>query len=279
MVQDASTLYSELNSTGVIHIGQRRRDEDVDGTWAFQQTERWTLQLGGTYSSSDYHGAGTSALSNFRQACGTASESFATPSSSSSRSTDLRVTRTRPAPSNRPLREPGRRIPVASDGARQRSRQRRRQPADHRDSPSNTIIGALSASYSTELSKFALTAQRQMQPSGFGIFTQVDQATLTATRDLSERCHSPRKPRYTGTPARSVAFISFTYAERTYAESHLRLNWQQTPTWTLAQQLQYDRADNPGASSFPPDCRLTAGWSACSPCGRRSARTSLARST
>ena len=77
MVQDASTLYSELNSTGIIHIGQRRRDEDVDGTWAYQQTERWTLQLGGTYTGSDYHGAGTSALSNYRQASGTATESFA----------------------------------------------------------------------------------------------------------------------------------------------------------------------------------------------------------
>ena len=46
-------------------------------------------------------------------------------------------------------------------------------------------------------------------------------------------------------------FISFNYADRTYYESHLRFSWQQTPTWTLALQVQYDRADNPASFLLP----------------------------
>src|SRR5579883_2197823 len=76
LLQDASTLYSELTGTGIIHLGQRRRDEDVDGTWAFQENERWTLELGGSHDSSAYHGAVASTLSNYRQTSGTAAENF-----------------------------------------------------------------------------------------------------------------------------------------------------------------------------------------------------------
>ncbi|HUA24732.1 MAG TPA: hypothetical protein VMA54_11485, partial [Steroidobacteraceae bacterium] len=36
-----------------------------------------------------------------------------------------------------------------------------------------------------------------------------------------------------------------------YAESHLRLNWQQTPTVTLALQLEYQRASDPESFLYP----------------------------
>lgn len=253
MVQDASTLYSELNSTGIIHIGQRRRDEDVDGTWAYQQTERWTLQLGGTYDSSDYHGAGTSALSNYRQAFGTATESFAfneqlvlTLNGSAG---DAHTAGAEQSTQFKSLGsgfqwQPTERASV--QGSVGISRQTTANLA------SNTIIGALSVSYATELSTFALSATREMQPSGFGIFTQVNQATLTASHSLSERLSLGAEAEvYRDSSAFQSPFISFTYADRTYWESHLRLNWQQTPTWTLALQLQYDRADSPVSYLIP----------------------------
>lgn len=261
MVQDGSTLYSELNSTGIIHIGQRRRDEDVDGTWSYRQTERWTLQLGGTYTGSDYHGANTSSLSNFRQASGSATESFAF---NEQLALDLNGSagdaHTAGAEQSTAFKslgtgfqwQPTERTTI--QGSVGISRQATGTLT------SNTIIGALSVTFSTELSSFALSATRQMQPSGFGIFTEVDQASLTATHSLSERLSLAYEAEvYRDSSAFQSPFISFTYAERTYAESHLRLNYQQTPTWTLALQVQYDRADSP-VSFITPAGLHAQGW-------------------
>jgi hypothetical protein len=261
MVQDASTLYSELNSTGIIHVGQRRRDEDGDGSWAYQQTERWTLQLGGTYSSSDYHGAGASPLSNYRQAFGTASESFAYAEqlilTLNSSAGDAHTAGAEQSTKFESLGsgfqwQPTERASV--QGSVGISRQTTTGLSN------NTIIGALSVSYSTELSAFALNAQRELQPSGFGVYTQVDQATLTASHSLSERLSlAVEADVYRDSSAFQSPFISFTYAERTYAESHLRLSWQQTETWTLALQVEYDRADSPMSYLVPAGLHAQ-GW-------------------
>ena len=252
-IQDASTLYSELTSTGIFHVGQRRRDENANGTWAFQQTERWTLQLGGAYASSSYHGAGATVLSNYRQAYGTASESLACTEqltiSLNGSAGDAHTAGAEQSTSFESLGggfqwHPSERASVqGSIGA---SRQTTATLS------STTLIGSLSASYGTELSRFTLTAQRQMQPSGFGIFTQVDQAILNASRNLSERLSLASEAEvYRDTSAFRSPFISFTYADRTYWEAHLRLNWQQTQTWTLATQVLYDRTDSPRSFVLP----------------------------
>jgi hypothetical protein len=253
LLQDASTLYSELTSTGIIHLGQRRRDEDVDGTWAFQQTERWTLQLGGSYSSSKYHGAGASALSNYRQSLGTATESVAyterltfslTASAGDAHTTGSEQSTRFDSVGLGFQWRPSERASVQGNGGVSRQ--------TTGTLTSTTIIGALSASYTTELSTFSLGAQRQMQPSGFGIFTQVDEATLTATRDLAPQLSLDSEVQvYRDTSAFRSPFFSFSYADRTYWQTHLRLNWQQTPAWTLALQLLYDRADSPSSFLIP----------------------------
>lgn len=253
LVQDASTLYSELNSTGIIHVGQRRRDEDVDGSWAFQQNERWTVQLGGTYTGSDYHGAGTTALSNYRQAYGTATELF-------TYTEQLTLSLTGSAgDAHTAGAEQSTRFQSVGSGFQWQPTERASVQGSIGVSrqttatlTNNTTIGQLSVSYSTELSTFTLSAQRELQPSGFGIFTQVDQATVTATHSISERLSLGAEAEvYRDTSAFQSPFISFTYADRTYAESHLRLSWQQTPTWSLALQLEYDRSDSPRSFLTP----------------------------
>ena len=261
LLQDASTLYSELTSTGIFHVGQRRRDEDVDGTWAFKQTERWTLQLGGTYSSSNYHGAGAGTLSNYRQAYGTASESFAFSEqlilSLNGSAGDAHTTGAEQSTRFQSVGagfqwQPTERLSLQGSGGASRQ--------TTGTLTSTTVIGALSLSYSTELSSFTLNAQRQLQPSGFGIFTQVDQASVTATRQLAERVSLASELEvYRDTSAFHSPIISFTYADRTYSEGHLRLSWQQTPVWTLALQLLYDRADSP-RSFFLPAGLQAQGW-------------------
>jgi outer membrane receptor protein involved in Fe transport len=99
-----------------------------------------------------------------------------------------------------------------------------------------------------------------MQPSGFGIFTEVDSATLTATHSLSERLSlSSEAEVYRNNSAFQSPYISFAYAERTYSEAHLQLAWQQTPAWTLALQVRYDRADSP-VSYITPAGLHAQGW-------------------
>jgi len=263
LLQDASTLYSDLTSTGIIHVGQRRRDEDVDGSWAFEQTERWTLQLGGTYSGSNYHGAGASVLSDFRQAFGTATETFAYTES-------LALSLTASAGSAHTTgAEQSTRFESLGDGFQWQPSERTSVQASVGASrqttgtlTSTTLIGALSVSFSTELSTFALSAQRQMQPSGFGVFTQVDQAALTATRELAPRLALTAETEvYRDSSAFRSPVISFTFADRTYSEAHLRLNWQQTPTWTLALQLLYDRTKSPRSFLIPAGLEAH-GWQA-----------------
>lgn len=261
LVQDASTIYSELAGTGLIHVGQRRRDEDVDGSWSFQENERWTLQLGGTYTGSDYHGGSTSALTDYRQAYGTASENFAyTEQLTFSLNGSAGDAKTAGAEQSTRFQslgagfqwQPTERASIQGSGGVSRQ--------TTGTLTSTTVVGELAATYSTELSSFTLSAQRQMQPSGFGVFTQVDQATLTGTRALAERLSlSAEVEMYRQTSAFHSPFFSFVYADRTYYESHLRFSWQQTTAWTLALQVQYDRADNPVSFYFPAGLQAH-GW-------------------
>lgn len=261
LLQDASTLYSELTGTGIIHLGQRRRDENVDGTWAFQENERWTLELGGSHDSSAYHGAVASTLSNYRQTSGTAAENFTCTErlvfSLNASAGDAHTAGAEQSTHFQSLGvgfqwHPSERLSVQGSGGTSRQ--------TSGSFSSTTVIGALSLSYATELSTFALSAQRQMQPSGFGIFTQVDQATLSWTHDLAPRLSFGSEAQvYRDTSAFRSPFISFTFADRTYSEAHLRLNWQQTATWTLALQLLYDRADSPRSLLLPAG-QQAHGW-------------------
>ena len=251
--QDADTVYSDVLTTGLIHVGQRNRSEDFDGTWSFRQTERWTLQLQPSYNGTVYSGPGSNLLSNYRQSLGTLIESYSlneqillslnasggdahTTGAEQSTRIDSVGTGFQWQPTER----------VAVQGSVGLSRQKTGGLA------SNTTIGELSVTYNTELTSFSLMAQRMLQPSGFGIFTQVDQGTLNVSHSLSERLSLATEAQvYRTASAFSSPFISFTFAERTYAESHLRLNWQQTPTLTLALQLQYQHASDPQSFFYP----------------------------
>ncbi len=258
---DASTLYSELTGTGIIHVGQRRRDESVDGTWTFQQTERWTLQLGGTYASSHYHGAGTSPLSNNRQALGTATQSLAlterlslslTGSAGNAHTTGAEQS-TRFESVNAGFQwRPTERLALQGSGGASRQ--------TTGTLSSTSVVGELSLSYSTELSRFALSAQRQMQPTGFGVFTQVEQGALSWSRDLAPQLSlASQVDVYRDTSAFRSPFISFKFADRTYSEAHLRLSWHEAPAWTQALQVLYDRADSPRSFLIPAGLHAR-GW-------------------
>jgi len=263
LLQDASTLYAELAETGVIDIGQRRRDADFDGTWAHQQSERWTLQLTGASSSSDYHGSGASALANYGQNSGGATESYAYTErlafSLSASAGDARTGGLEQSTRFESLEagfqwQPTERSGISGAGGASRQKSL--------GLISTSFVGQLSASYRTELASFALSALRQVQPTGFGIFTQVDQVSLTGTRQVAPRLSLDSSLTvYRDTSAFHSPLFSFTFADRTYSEAAVGLSWQRSLSWRLGAQVLYDRADSP-RSYFSPDGLHAEGWRA-----------------
>lgn len=261
LLQDASTLYAELTQTGVIHIGQRRRDEEADGSWAYQQTERWTLQLSGSYSSSKYHGTASSSLADYGQTLGAVTESYAYTEqlmfSLSGSAGDARTAgseqSTRFESLNLGFRwQPTERTIISGSGGDSRQKTN--------GLVGTSIVGQLSASCRTELGSVALTASRQAQPTGFGIFTLVEQASLTGTRQIAPQLSlSSNLSVDRDTSAFHSPFVSFTFAERTYSEGFVQLSWQESPPWTLGLQILYDRSDSP-RSFFVPLGLHARGW-------------------
>lgn len=263
LLQDASTLYSELEETGVIHVGQRRRDEDFDGSWAYQQTERWTLQLTGAYASSKYHGSDSSALSDYGQKSGGATESYAFTErlgfSLSAAAGDARTGGLEESTRFESLQagfqwQPTERSSISGTGGESRQKTL--------GLTSTSFIGQLSASYRTELASFALSALRQVQPTGLGVFTQVEQASLSGTRQIAPRLSlGSNVTIYRDTSAFHSPLFSFTFADRTYSEGDVQLSWQKNPFWTLSMQVLYDRADSPRSFLLPLGLHAD-GWRA-----------------
>lgn len=261
LLQDASTLNAELTQTGVIHLGQRRRDEQADGTWAYEQTERWTLQLAGSYSSSKYHGTSGGSLSDYGQTLGAVTESYAYTEqlifSLSASAGDARTAGFEQSTRFESLNlgfqwQPTERMTLsgaAGDSGQKTS-----------GTVATSIVGQLSASYRTELGGFTLTAQRQVQPTGFGIFTLVEQASLTGTRQIApELSLSCNLSINRDTNAFRSPFISYTFADRTYSSADLQLSWQESLPWTFGLGVLYDRSDSP-RSYFVPLGLHAKGW-------------------
>lgn len=263
LLQDASTIYAEISGTGLYHLGQRRRDEDVDGSWSYQQTERWTFQLGGAYSTSNYTGFGTSPLSDYLQSSGNASESYAfTERFSVSLSASAGDARTRGFEQSTRFQslglgfqwQPFERLVLSGSGG-----------ASHQTTgslQSTSLVGQVSLSYKEELGSISFSAQRQVEPTGYGIFTQVDQLSLALSRDIAPRLSLQSGAQmYRDTSAFNSPYISFTYADRTYSEAYLSLSRQQTEHWTVSVQVLYDRQDDP-SSIFFPTALHASGWQA-----------------
>lgn len=261
LLQDASTLYSELTETGVIHIGQRRRDEDADGSWTYQQSERWTLQLTGSYSSSKYHSAGASALSDYGQTLGGAMETYAYSEQLSlflsGSAGDARTGGVQQSTRFQSLDvgfqwRPTERMNISCAGGASRQKTN--------GLTSTSVIGQLSASYQTELGGISLRAQREVQPTGLGVFTQVDHISLTGSRQVAPQLSLQSNLSLDrDTSAFHSPLVSFTFADRTYSEADVRLSWQQSLPWTFAVQALYDRADSPRSFLVPAGLHAH-GW-------------------
>lgn len=240
LLRDQSTLSSELLSTGYFDLHTRRRDEQAGGTWAYKYAERWQLALNAGYQSQRYHGnAATPLQDNTLTTLGvteqyTASEQWAlTASVSSGRYTTEQAlfdTRSDSATLGFVWASSERNKVSGEIGWDRRS---------DRYSRSSGFVGELSVARSWETGNVSLSGGRSVTPSGFGVFSQTDQAVLTVGRRLSERLSLAGSLSWYRT---SSAFESFDFEERTYEQVSLSLTWQANEYWSIGTNLQGNRS-------------------------------------
>ena len=252
VLRDQSTLTAEIFSTGIFDLNTRRRDEQVSASWAFSYAERRVFSLTSGFQSSDYHGNAATSLQDSRYATFGASERFIL-SERLSMSLDA---------STGEYRTPDAAFATRSDSISvgfmeslsERARVTGEFGVDRRTdqfSSTNGFVGQLAVSRSTDRGGFSLAASRSVAPSGFGIFTQTDQAQLSMNRALGPRLSLNST---LGVYRTASAFQSFSLVERTYSQASVALVWQASEYWTVGAHVIASRADSGSALS------AASGW-------------------
>ncbi len=240
LIRDQSTLTSELFSTGIFDLNTRRRDERLNASWAFAYAEHRVFSLTSGFQSSNYHGNSTTSLQDSKYSTFGASERFIVSerlSFSLDASAGKYVT---------PDAAFATRSDSLSVGFMRRLSERTRVTGEFgvnrrtdRFSSTNGFVGQLSIARSTETGGFSLSAGRNVAPSGFGIFTQTDQAQLAVSRGLAPRWNLNASLSVYRT---SSAFQSFNLADRTYSQLNVALTWQANEYWSIGTTAGADRA-------------------------------------
>lgn len=241
-LRDQSTLSSELLSTGIIDLHTRRRDEQAGGTWSYAYAERWSVSLFSTYLSENYHGNATTPLQDNRLTTIGLSEkyvaserlSFAASVSSGRYTTEQAFfdTRSASASSGFVLNLSERNSISGELGWNRRT---------DRFARSSGFVGQISITRTTEVGSVSLSGGRSVNPSGFGVFSQTDQALLSASRGLTERLALGAAVSWYRTQS---AFQSFSFEERSFSQVRVSLTWQANEYWSIRGQLEGNRADS-----------------------------------
>jgi hypothetical protein len=243
LLRDQSTLTSELLSTGIFDFNTRRRDEEVNASWSYGYTERRVFSLTAGYQNSRYHGdVSNTLLQDSQYSTVGASERFVvTPRLSFSVSASVgRYQSPDSVFSSRSDSLETGLVVQASERTRVSAQLGVNRRSDQLSSE-NGFVGELSIAHNSQTGGFNLSAGRSVAPSGFGVFTQTDQAQLDMSRALSERLTLSS----TLTAFRTTsAFRFFTLADRTYEQARLGLSWQADEQWSLGASAGLNRAES-----------------------------------
>ena len=254
-LRDQSTLSSELLSTGIFDLHTRRRDEQIGGTWSYAYAERWGVSLFSSYESQNYHGNATTPLQDNRLTTFGLSEKYIA---------TQRLSFTASASSGHYVTEQSSfdtRSDSASAGFILSLSERNQITGDFgwnrrtdQFSRSSGFVGQLLVSRSSETGSLSFSAGRSVVPSGFGVFSQMDQVLLSASRGLSERLTLGAALSWYRTQS---AFRSVTFDDRSYSQVRVSLTWRADPYWSIGAQLEGNRADS--TLSADP---IAQGWRA-----------------
>jgi len=240
-VRDANTLTSELLSTGIIDLHTRRRDELATGAWSYSQTERRTFGVSVSFQSATYHGNDITPLQDYRYNTYALTERFLL-SNRMTLAMDGTYGEYRVSNLADVTRSTGADLALSSNLS-ERNRldllfgiNRR---TDQFES-SNGLIGSVTFARTTTVGSFSLSAGRSVLPSGFGVFSQSDQAQLGYTRALSARLTTSASLSAYRT---SSAFQSQSLLQHTYEQSNVGFSWQASEEWSVSSTTQYSRSE------------------------------------
>lgn len=241
VLRDQSTLASEPLSTGIIDLNTRRRDEQLGGTWSYSYAERWGLGLFANYASQNYHGNAATPLQDNKLTTYGASEKYLA-------SDSLAFTLT--ASTGRYLTQESffdARSDSATLGFTWSTSERDKLGGDlgwnrrtDRFSRSSGFIGDLSFTRNWEVGSLAFSGGRSVVASGFGVFSQTDQAQLNASRGLSERLRCSAGLVWVRTTS---AFESFYLDRHTYSQARVSLSWLANEDWSISWEVGAERQD------------------------------------
>jgi hypothetical protein len=232
VIRDQSTLSAELLTTGYFDLNTRRRDEQYSASWSFAYSERWVASVLATYQSQVYHGNATTPLQNneltnfgvsekyiwserLALTATASTEHYLTEESLFDTRSDQLSVGFKATPTERTL--------ISGDfGVNRRTDELSR---------SNGFVGDFSVSTRSEVGSVSLNAGRSVVPSGFGVFSQMDQALVNATHGLSERLTLGGT---LGWYRNQSAFQNFNLEDRTFAQGTVSLSWQADEYWSMS---------------------------------------------
>lgn len=241
LLRDRSTLTSELLSTGIFDVHTRRRDEQLAGTWSYAYSLRWVASLFASYASQDYHGASTTLQDNTLTSFGLSEKYLASEQLAFTASLSTGHYTTQQSFFDT-------RSDSISAGFLWSSSERNKITGDFgwnrrtdRLSRSSGFVGQISFTRSWEAAgTLSLSAGRQVVPSGFGVFSQTDQAQISVSRGLTERLTVGAGLSWYRTTS---AFESFLFEKHSYSHAQIGMTWQANEDWSIGCQVAGSRQD------------------------------------
>jgi lipopolysaccharide assembly outer membrane protein LptD (OstA) len=249
MWSDQNLLTTELPSTGIVQPGTRRKDAEVTPSWDYNHSERWSLNLQGTYSDVNYSADGTQpavALQSYHGFSTSATERFSYSERSALLLTALWSSYTQ-ASEGAPARTVG-----ATAGLKTQLGERTTLVVNAGASSTSLLshsssgwLGDFSLTRITQTSTFSFSAQRTVSPQGYGQITRQDAIKLAARREFSERTFADASidaTRYANV-FENLA-VDLSYLDHTFAQFGAGLGYRYTENWTLAVRGYYNLQDN-----------------------------------
>ena len=260
---DLSTLLTELETTGVIQGNSHQEQTSGGATWAMAQSQKTQLSVQLGYSDVRYVGVNTLGLSSYDYSTAAVAEQY-----SPVERTTLSLTAFASEVSS--PNGPGTSRNAGLSVSAERAFSERITgfvsagygKLDYGIGTDHSVVGEIKLARTGERSQLKLDYQRSVTPNGFGTLVVRDQATLTASRDLTP--HLSINASLVGTRDRERFFVVL-YEQQTYESVQTTLDWHSGETSTVDLTAGYDRSTLKSILPRPSGNRwraaLTYTWS------------------
>jgi len=260
---DLSTLLTELESTGVIKGNSHQEQTSGGASWALVESAKTELSVQLGYADVRYVGANTLGLSSYDYSNASIAEQY----------TPVERTTFTLTAFGGDVSSPGgpgtsRNAGVSLSAERKFSERLTGyisagySDLDYGIGTDHSAVGEARVSRVGERSQLKLDYQRSVTPNGFGTLVVRDQASFTASRDLTP--HLSVLTSLVATRDRERFFVVL-YEQQTYESAQATLDWHSGETSTVDLTAGYDRTTVQSILPLPSGSRwraaLTYTWS------------------